>query len=212
MMTHFDAAHINMPQSISLSLGGIVRNPDQWELIQIVSRQRLSGLSSAAVLQHLSLTPVEEQRNWYAWRAGMADWVCVFQLKEFSLHVNPPTLPEMTRVEPSAAVDRRKHPRHQVRTKIVILFNGQAFRSFSKDISMGGLLLLNHIPWKFDQKSCSVFVSNPTGGQALEFTGKVLSDPKDPLRVRFHDPSESFLLTLNEWIESAQLNLNKSAA
>jgi hypothetical protein len=220
-----------------------MRNPDHWDLIQIVTRQRLTGLTSNDVFQHVNALPEGEQKNWYAWRAGMPDWVCVVQLKQFSADVNSLAEPTIQAIQPTevaqtiaqsmpivspdaspvaaqspienataAATERRKHRRHSVRTKIVVLFNGQAYRAFSKDISVGGLLLLNQIPWKFENATCSVFVSNPSGGQALEFTGKVLSDPKDPCRFQFQNPSEKFLDTLNDWLEGAKLNSMKSVA
>ncbi|MFL5815411.1 MAG: PilZ domain-containing protein [Bdellovibrionia bacterium] len=221
-----------------------MRNPDHWDLIQIVTRQRLTGLTSHDVFQHVNALPEAEQKNWYAWRAGMPDWACVVQLKKYNTDVNTLAEPKLQVIEPTevaqaiaqtvpvvnptetsvaaqsviektsaaAATDRRKHRRHAVRTKIVVLFNGQAYRAFSKDISVGGLLLLNQIPWKFENATCSVFVSNPRGGQALEFSGKVLSDPKDPCRFQFQNPSEKFLDTLNDWLEGAQLNSMKSAA
>jgi hypothetical protein len=112
----------------------------------------------------------------------------------------------------SGATDRRKHRRHAVKTKIVVMLNGQVYRAFSKDISVGGLLLMNQIPWKFENTNCTVFVSNPRGGQALEFTGKVLSDPKDPCRFEFQNPAEKFLITLNQWLEESQLNPMNPAA
>lgn len=216
-----------------------MRNPDHWDLIQIVTRQRLNGLSSTEFFQHVNALTGEEQKNWYAWRAGMPDWACVVQLNKYNSSVNPTSAPDLNIAQPVAQVaqveavaqatavmaqpnfvqaaaggaqDRRKHRRHAVRTKVVVLFNGQAFRAFSKDISVGGLLLLNQIPWKFDNANCSVFVSNPKGGQSLEFTGKVLSDPQDPCRVQFQSPSENFLLTLNQWLEETKLNSMKPAA
>jgi hypothetical protein len=226
-------------------------NPDLWELIHIVNRQRLSGLRTEDVIQHLSSVIAEDHKHWFAWRSGMADWLCVKQLREFAAELAPPP-PEMPAPPPAyqeaapaasnaatAAVsqddaptesfesrhsdkevadvpkkgsERRKSTRYNVRTKVVIVFNGQAFRSYSKDISVGGLLLANSIPWELRNKKCSVFISNPDGSQALEFVGKVLSDSKNPFRVEFANPSEAFLKTLTQWLESLKASNSITAA
>jgi hypothetical protein len=128
-------------------------------------------------------------------------------LQDESIQVQAEIFEPSKRLETPAAAkqtERRKHARHKIRTKVVIVFNGQAFRSYSKDISMGGLLLANPIPWSFNQSHCSVFISNPHGGQAIEFTGRVLSSPKDPLRVEFHNPSQAFLAMLAKWLQAVE--------
>ena len=99
-------------------------------------------------------------------------------------------------------VDRRKHKRYDIRFRVIIRNDGLTFRTFTKDISLGGVSLENPIPEAIFGQSCQIFIASldlrenirfnlgPTGRNDLRFFSFSNIDPK-------------FREKLDEWLQKA---------
>jgi hypothetical protein len=106
----------------------------------------------------------------------------------------------------------RKEPRVDLRLKVVVTEGTNSFRSYSVNISLGGLLLEKKVPWSLSGKSCQVFLTNETSAEAIEFTARVLSSAADPFRLAFEDCNPDYLGVLQKWMGIADSALGKKAS
>jgi hypothetical protein len=97
-------------------------------------------------------------------------------------------------------VDRRKHVRHRAKLKAIIEMNGRTFRTFTKDVSLGGLLLQDVLPWPVTNEACKVYLASPDGKESIEFRSRIVVDLKNPKRIAFDDASAEFTGKLEAWI------------
>lgn len=77
--------------------------------------------------------------------------------------VPPPLTPE---IDPH---ERRKHPRYALRLRVIIRNESLSFRTFTRDISLGGFSLENPLPEKLLDDKCHVFIGNTDGSSAIRF-------------------------------------------
>lgn len=199
----------------------------KWNLTHSVHRFEVNGLSTEECVGFLANFPSEERAQWFAWRAGMDQWakcvecveLTVSNLTEawlFQSHIEAEPPKEAPREEapreeekPVAHAkvtnieEKRKHPRVPLRVNVVVVHGKQSFRSYSKNVSRGGLLLEKKIPWSLPGQSCKVFLTNEETNERIEFTAKVISDSSNPFRIGFEDSENRFNSILQVWIEQA---------
>ncbi len=174
--------------------------------------------------------------EWLAWREGMTDWAKASDILEFQasltskMELTPipqkiprPVVPhkkiileqenQILRIhEQEASVskpERRKHQRLKLKFKIIISCNSKTFRSFTKDISLGGVLLQDPIPPEMQNETCEIFISNSKGNKSVKFSCRVVSDPKKFGRISFQDTV--FVQELERWLKDAKINFKKAA-
>lgn len=103
--------------------------------------------------------------------------------------------------------DRRKHPRSNLRLQVVIISDRDAFRTFSRNVSMGGMALEKAVPKALLSKECTIFLSEPGSTAKFSFTGTVLAEPDQPdaprHRIMFGHVADSSIDTLRLWLEGA---------
>ena len=77
---------------------------------------------------------------------------------------------------PAPQSNRRAHERFNVKLQVVILSEENAFRTFTRNISMGGLALEKAIPKNLTGSQCSIFISDPTSHRKISFSGVVIAE------------------------------------
>jgi len=187
----------------------------------VIERQYIDPLDTAAARSFVAQLDASEKEFWFLWRDGYPDWVKVsdpHDLAEFQ-NASPPSVMASSAIARAIAglmkdpgKDRRKHERLALRLKVVILTEDKkTFRSFTKDVSLGGLLLENPLPWPVPEQACEVFIAAPGEVEAIQFRAKILSDLKNPLRIEFQDCDKVFLEKLNQWIAAVAQKSLKAA-
>lgn len=103
--------------------------------------------------------------------------------------------------------DRRSAERHQFKIEVILITKtGRAFRTFSRNISLGGTLLEDEIPKEFvnsqfDLILVNKFEKDPLKGR-LHFQGRVVGDYRDPRRLMFLDSDEHHIKRLKALLRS----------
>jgi len=98
--------------------------------------------------------------------------------------------------------ERRKQPRYDLELKVVLSYQGNTFRSFTKNVSLGGFALKHSVPSVFFREPAVIFLSSPRWDENIQFKGRIAVDVKDPYRVIFVESEERFLDRLQSWIDS----------
>ncbi len=81
--------------------------------------------------------------------------------------------------------ERRNEARHRLRLKAVFRLGKIVFRSFTKDISLGGLKLEKEIPVDFRNQEVDVFISSVDGQMQIRFTAKIVESSYSSDQIQF---------------------------
>lgn len=118
--------------------------------------------------------------------------------------VMPDPLGEPTDVvtpEPSEK-DRRKYPRFEIRYRVIVRNDNLTFRTFSRNISLGGVALEMGVPEALLGSECQIYVGNPKTGENIRFSGKLVASRTDSKFFVFLKSSPESLTKLQKWVES----------
>lgn len=117
--------------------------------------------------------------------------------------------------DPSASArsgaDRRKYPRFDIRYRVIVRNDNLTFRTFSKNISLGGVALEMPVPEALLGSECQIYVGNPRTGENIRFSGKLVSNRNDSQFFVFLKSSPDSLTKLQKWVEAAQSHAKRSA-
>ena len=117
--------------------------------------------------------------------------------------------------EPSPA-DRRKHPRKDIRLQVVIISDVNAFRTFTRNVSLGGMALEKAVPAKLLGAECAIFLSKPGSTEKFTFNGVILAEPgasEAPRhRISFGELSSESQTVLTEWLAEAVSPVRQSGS
>jgi hypothetical protein len=102
----------------------------------------------------------------------------------------------------SKSNEHRRHERHELRLRVVVLSGTRSFRSFSKNISRGGLLLEHVVPTELVGEKCRVIVSSPDLKENIEFLARLAGDSENPRALCFEKGNEEFIKRLEAWIST----------
>jgi hypothetical protein len=96
--------------------------------------------------------------------------------------------------------NKRRFERHKLRLRVVVIAGNRSFRSFSENISKGGLLLENDIPQDVMNQKCRVIISSNDMKENIEFEAKLAGDLKNPRALSFQKGNEQFISKLESWL------------
>jgi hypothetical protein len=135
--------------------------------------------------------------------------------------MNPPPTPqpkpvaERRRDETSAEAEkrgqeRRRFPRYQIRFRVIIRNEELTFRTFTKDISLGGLSLENPIPERLMESKCQIFIGDVDSQESIRFTLQP-TERHDRRYFSFAGVEEAMVTKLNQWINAQVTKAGKRA-
>lgn len=108
--------------------------------------------------------------------------------------------------------ERRQEPRAEKKLQVVLISAQNAFRTFSKNISAGGIYLEHDIPSEFLEVDCTVFLTDPGSTKKLRVSGQLQKDPQGNRRVIFSQISREDQDILRSWISSERSEQGERAA
>lgn len=113
----------------------------------------------------------------------------------------PATPPPRGNVVPiGRGFERRKYPRTQIRLRVLIQVDSIVFRTFTRDVSLGGLALEDPVPSFFQSQNCTVLLSHPPSTETFRFTARVLGQREQACFLNFYrSPAES-VARLQDWL------------
>lgn len=117
----------------------------------------------------------------------------------------PPTL--FSTALPSG---KRKYARYALPFRVILTSGKNSFRTYSSNISVGGMLLKNPLPRVMLEGACRIFIGRTTSPENIELTCQLAGDAADPCRVRFLESDSAKLKKLEQWVLEA-LQGNRAA-
>jgi hypothetical protein len=107
-------------------------------------------------------------------------------------------------VSPQTPINQRRHERYCLRLRVVLISGNRSFRTYSKDISKGGMSFEHVVPKELIDQNCRVVIGSSDMKENLEFEAHIVGDPKNPRAVAFHDPKEIFIKKLENWLSQSK--------
>lgn len=102
--------------------------------------------------------------------------------------------------------NRRKHPRYKARYRCIIRSSTVSFRTFTVDISLGGVALEDSIPQELLGVECQIYISSSKTKSNLKF--KIAMTSRGTAKYfSFEGANPATLSELQGWLESENLSL-----
>lgn len=111
---------------------------------------------------------------------------------------NPPSS------EPKSGFDRRRYPRYHARFRIIIKNENLTFRTFSMDVSLGGLSLETAVPPGCVGSLCHILIGHPTSGENLSFSARMLSSRRESKYFSFTKSPPESISRLQKWLAACE--------
>jgi hypothetical protein len=114
----------------------------------------------------------------------------------------------------ASGAERRKHPRFNHRFRVILVCKARSFRTFSSDVSLGGMLLKDEVPESMLDMPCSVFIGSQDSGDCLEMKCKILTRGTNHRAITFGIAEPAVVKQLADWIklETSKTMDSKKAA
>lgn len=96
--------------------------------------------------------------------------------------------------------NRRKYTRVEKRLKVIIEHDSILFRTFTKDISLGGIALDSAVPSIFLGQPSKITLSDLDGEQSHLFHGRLLANRENLSFIHFFRVAPQAIVKLESWI------------
>ena len=103
-------------------------------------------------------------------------------------------------VENEMRDDKRAHTRHELRLQVTVIKGCRSFTTFTRNVSLGGLLLERSIPAEMSKGTYRVILASAKGRHWIEAQGQLAIAYTHLNRLSFGLCSPGFLSTLQDWI------------
>ncbi len=131
-----------------------------------------------------------------------------FRAEDINVHATP-SLKDQSK--PEAEVEngrnRRVADRHNFKLEIILISrSGKTFKTYSKNISLGGTMLEDPLPKDFLQGDIEMMITSrietDKSKGRLHFRGKIVGDIRNPLRLTFKEASPQMMEKLEALLKS----------
>ncbi len=195
-----------------------------WHLYEQTRQQQWSDLDFAECVKFVKTaqadTPSEGQDSfpsWYVWRSDFPDWKPILEVGEFAAalrteeisQIKPPPTPQAPppssqKAEAgsvtSSVGEKRKFPRFFVRLRVVLRSENLTFRTFTKNLSLGGASLEHPIPQGLLKEHCQIYLADPETAQNIRFKARIIQELQDAKGIAFEDLAAADEKKIQMWI------------
>lgn len=106
--------------------------------------------------------------------------------------------------------ERRKFKRHKSRFRIILVGAGKSLRTYSADISLGGMRLGIHAPKEMVNQVCRLFIARSESGENIELKCRIILGEKGNAGLEFVSVATETQVQLEKWIKESE-SLNEMA-
>jgi len=103
--------------------------------------------------------------------------------------------------------DRRQLPRASLKCRILVSSEGRRFESWTKNISLRGMLLEHKLPPEFQDQLCHALLSMPQGDLSLRVQARVGTSGNKGSRLVFSEADGRLLARLGTWLQSRKTTM-----
>ncbi len=126
-----------------------------------------------------------------------------FVIVSYEQPMSPPKIPGVNKKSNDAKTEhseQRKFARYDMRLKVIISNKEKTFLSYTKNVSIGGVMLEDKIPRDYFNAETEIFISSPKKNEFVAFRCVPAGDDKEPTRFSFGQISKASLEKFQDWI------------
>lgn len=113
-------------------------------------------------------------------------------------------IPMESHEPPKSGFDRRRYPRYHARFRVIIKNENLTFRTFSMDVSLGGLSIETAVPPGCVGSTCQISIGNIDTGETLQFAAKLLVAREEFKYFSFTKAPQDHLTRLEKWLQACE--------
>ncbi len=98
--------------------------------------------------------------------------------------------------------ERRRTKRYRIRLRVIVESESVTFRTFSRDVSLGGIFLEKPLPDSLKHIPCTLIIGLVDGSENIRFSAALTTSVNDRRRLRFVKGTRSHLETLLLWLQN----------
>ena len=103
--------------------------------------------------------------------------------------------------ENQESAEKRAHPRYEIRLRVIIKSGRHTYLTFTKDVSLGGLNLVNNVPESIFNAEAEIYISAPDQKNKVMFLCQPIPSPLGRSRLMFTQINEKKQTILAAWID-----------
>ena len=172
-----------------------------WNFCSEIPAFRLRRFGFAPIPGDLAMT--EKQVQWIVDQLDLAEAMKTLKAEQ----EEEAEAARLKSVETGQEIDwheRRQHSRHDIKLQVVLISDQHAFRTFTRNASLGGLALEKPVPEALLGSNCTIFLSLPGSTHKISFTGTVIQESSQSStsrkRITFADMSGASKEALAQWL------------
>ncbi len=126
-----------------------------------------------------------------------------FVIVSYEQPMSAPKIPGKSQKQEDANAEyseQRKYARFDMRLKVIISNKEKTFLSYTKNVSIGGVMLEDKIPRDYFNAETEIFISSPKKNEFVAFRCVPVGDDKEPTRFSFGQISKASLDKFQDWI------------
>jgi hypothetical protein len=121
----------------------------------------------------------------------------------------PPFIPQIVPIEKK---ENRVHPRAIIELKVVFITGNKSFRTKTKNVSLGGLKIVDPLPGYYFGKLVEIYLSSPDQKFFIKLKATILENEKSLTHIKFQSKNDIGFKHLSSWLESATNQYIKKSA
>lgn len=121
-------------------------------------------------------------------------------------HQSPAASSQTTAASGDDARNLRRHPRYNIRFKVIIENDVITFRTFTSNISLSGVALEHPIPEKLLANNCRIYISDMKSPDIVAFSIKPIQRGNDLKYFSFDNLDTASIHKLEQWLKLMMAN------
>ena len=167
-----------------------------WKLYDQRDGKELGPMCREQLLFMVSALTAEDHKYCFLWKNGWPEWKKL-------------TLFDFTKEK---IRDRRQFERKDLKLRVTFVNEARVFRTYTKNVSLGGFMLESDVPPVFSESPCQVLLFNEKLALGLEFkVSLVFSNKSNRVKILRDEAGRSALDALGGWIKQMAKTDKKAA-
>lgn len=189
-----------------------------WYLFDRQTQEQHKEIDITDCVELIHAKPADEWADLFAWREELSDWTPIMEVSELALALQPkdskkkaPPPPAKVQTKASSgkgakhddqgSSEKRRFPRAIVRLRVIVRNEHLTFRTFTKNISLGGASLEHPIPPGLLTANCQIYLADPETSQNIRFKARIIHDRSDLRGIAFQNLNGDDQKKIQVWIE-----------
>lgn len=180
----------------------------KWHFCNQTTKEQKSKLSESDAIEWIKTLDSSQVESWYCWQVGYQSWVPIKMDSTWGVYLKEevPSRPQLIKLEEKIDEkrDQRRCPRVNIRLRAVLTNKKNSFISFTKNVSLNGILLETEIPRHIFNGKCEIYLTGPNLNESIMFQCIPVGSDTNPKRLQLTEVAPKHQAILERWLAELQ--------